>query len=189
MHAYENNFLNLNLISLILEFVMIIYSLILGLILLYLLKDFKRFQNNFKTIKRVFRIVMHRLRRSFINSRNKKRAAKMSAKSDCDTGDFKMFEVVRIRCAKKDFKVNSTSDEQEANTQEVQDEDEDANNFTFGVPTKRSGHRAVCNEESLYIWGGYCPIDEQRTPTRVDDNNEPQQLSPLFPEVILIKMI
>ena len=43
-------------------------------------------------------------------------------------------------------------------------------------PSKRSGHRAVCNDESMWIWGGYCPVDR---PT--DNNAEPP--FPLFKEV------
>ena len=165
----------------------IVYSFILGLILLslvYLFQDFTKIKSNFIILKRVFQVVMYRIKRSFINSRNKKKVSKMSEESKNEIGTFKMFEVVRIRCARKDSKPNSR-DNQESNSQQMQDDvdedqNEEQNNYKFGVPSKRSGHRAVCNEENLYIWGGYCPKDEQEPP----GNEENEELSPLFPEVL-----
>ena len=50
--------------------------------------------------------------------------------------------------------------------------------LVFGIPKKRSGHRAVCDDEYLYIWGGYCPFYE----LNIDDDEDEQTL-PLFPEV------
>lgn len=46
------------------------------------------------------------------------------------------------------------------------------NTGELNVPSKRSGHRAVSNESNLYIWGGYCPTNENH-------NN----ISPLYPQV------
>jgi hypothetical protein len=170
----------------------IIYSFILGLILLflvYLLQDLKKIKRNIKIFKRVVRVVMYRIKRSLNSSRNKRRASKMDEETKSDNGNLKIFEVVRIRCARKDFKLNANPN-QESNFQQGQDEDEhqneEQNNYTFGVPSKRSGHRAVCNEENLYIWGGYCPRGEQDHLTRDDENDEDEILSPLFPEVIRI---
>lgn len=45
-------------------------------------------------------------------------------------------------------------------------------NMNYEVPSKRSGHRAVCDDENLWIWGGYCPVES---------NNEND--SPMLPEV------
>ena len=61
----------------------------------------------------------------------------------------------------------------------------------FGVPKKRSGHRAVCNEENLWIWGGYCPVeemsdDEDLEDASMDSTNDHDNRSPLFPEVHFI---
>lgn len=60
----------------------------------------------------------------------------------------------------------------------------------FGVPKKRSGHRAVCNEENLWIWGGYCPVEEMSEDEwdmedgNLDNSEEGNpQRSPLFPQV------
>ena len=44
------------------------------------------------------------------------------------------------------------------------------------APSKRSGHRAVCNNDSMWIWGGFCPVEG---PT--ENNAEPR--FPLFKEV------
>lgn len=44
------------------------------------------------------------------------------------------------------------------------------------APSKRSGHRAVCNAESMWIWGGYCPAERP-----AENNAEPP--FPLFKEV------
>ena len=168
----------------------IFYSFILGLILLslvYLLQDLKKLKRNIKIFKRVVRVVMYRVKRSLNSSRNKRRASKMDEETKSDKGNLKIFEVVRVRCARKDFKLNSNPN-QESNFQQGQDEDEhqneEQNSYTFGVPSKRSGHRAVCNEENLYIWGGYCPKDEQDHHAQDDENDEDEILSPLFPEVI-----
>jgi len=55
--------------------------------------------------------------------------------------------------------------------------------LVFGIPKKRSGHRAVCNSEYLYIWGGYCPLYE----LNIDDEDE--QKLPLFPEVCVFDIL
>jgi hypothetical protein len=44
-------------------------------------------------------------------------------------------------------------------------------------PTRRSGHRAICNKSDLYIWGGYCPLPAN---AQIIDPNR----TPLFPEVL-----
>ena len=120
--------------------------------------------------------------RLFMNNRVVKRL-RTSAKamtstsiSDVDRselGNFKMLEFVRIKIAKKSeySKYLSSSDLYASN----------ADLEKTGVPKKRSGHRCVCNQENLWIWGGYCPVEELS-----DDNEEEGQdpeRSPLFPEV------
>ena len=76
----------------------------------------------------------------------KARNAKMS---DSDSETIRLFEFVRVKPMKK----------------AVFDQNSGSNNYK--VPKKRSGHRAVCNEDNLWIWGGYCPLEEQ---SDSDDN-------------------
>ncbi len=46
--------------------------------------------------------------------------------------------------------------------------------MSYSVPSKRSGHRAVCDDDNLWIWGGYCPLE---------NNNQNPNSSPMLPEV------
>jgi hypothetical protein len=50
------------------------------------------------------------------------------------------------------------------------------NKFTQTIPIKRSGHRAVCDVNNLYMWGGYCPKNEA-------PKNMNNPLCPLLPEM------
>ena len=61
-----------------------------------------------------------------------------------ETGGRKLFEFIRVRCKnlKTDNKLLSPDP-----------------TMNYEVPTKRSGHRAACDDENLWIWGGYCPIE------------------------------
>lgn len=95
------------------------------------------------------------------------------------SGGVKLFEFTRLRCMKRAARTailpSSFAD----------------SNHQFGVPKKRSGHRAVCNDENLWIWGGYCPVEEMsddewdtedgNLDANGDDGNTPR--SPLFPQV------
>ena len=177
----------------------ILYSFILGLLLLTLVYYYQdlNFKINFNLLKSVLTVVMHRIKRSLISSRiTKNKVLKKLDKKDSD--NIKMFQFVRIRCATKDFKTepnennirNSLTEEQHLNNIMIdQEEEEEETNYKFGVPSKRSGHRAVCNEDNLYIWGGYCPNNEREhlndEDTEEEDDDE-SELSPLYPEVKLL---
>jgi hypothetical protein len=96
-----------------------------------------------------------------------------AAQSNSNLGNLKMFEFMRVRIAKKkDFmKMVSASDLFDPNV-------------LTGVPKKRSGHRAVCNDENLWIWGGYCPVEEiSDTENNEDDTDNQGEPSPVFAEV------
>lgn len=73
------------------------------------------------------------------------RSETSDAKMDSDIGAIKLFEFKRIKPMTKSKRAALGIDESQGK---------------YGVPTKRSGHRAVCNEDNLWIWGGYCPIEE-----------------------------
>lgn len=59
------------------------------------------------------------------------------------------------------------------------DDDDDVINNIYSCPSNRSGHRAVYNEldSNIYIWGGYCPIN-QNLPISIRN-------SPMYPEVCI----
>ena len=56
-----------------------------------------------------------------------------------------IFEYFRIRCK------NLKTDNKLLNPEDF---------MKYQVISKRSGHRAVCDDENLWTWGGYCPKDE-----------------------------
>lgn len=101
-------------------------------------------------------------------------------KTHNETTGTKMFEFTRVRCMKRAARSAILPNALPMNQQ-------------FGVPKKRSGHRAVCNEENLWIWGGYCPVDEMSddewdledgsldNSTNNEDGNTTR--SPLYPQV------
>jgi hypothetical protein len=102
-------------------------------------------------------------------------AAQQELAARADLGNFKMFEFVRVKIAKRSeyAKMLAGSD--------LIDKSENARN---SVPKKRSGHRAVCNEENLWIWGGYCPVEElSDNDNNEDDEDVVTERVPLFPEV------
>lgn len=70
-----------------------------------------------------------------------------------------IFEYFRIRC--KNLKTDNKLLKPEEH-------------MKYQVITKRSGHRAVCDDENLWTWGGYCPKDEG---------------SPMLQEVIFIFLL
>ena len=89
-----------------------------------------------------------------------------------DNDSFKMFEFFRIRNSnsKRDNKIveglNDTDNTKTQNKDEIR---------LYRVPKKRSGHRAVCDDENLWIWGGYSPYENE------DTDNE--RTSPMLSEV------
>lgn len=96
------------------------------------------------------------------------------------TAGTKMFEFTRLRCMKRAARESMLPPSFAADKSVLQ----------FGVPKKRSGHRAVCNEENLWIWGGYCPVeemsdDEDLEDASMDSTNDQDNRSPLFPEVYI----
>lgn len=100
------------------------------------------------------------------------------------TAGTKMFEFTRLRCMKRAARESMLPPSFAADKSILQ----------FGVPKKRSGHRAVCNEENLWIWGGYCPVeemsdDEDLEDASMDSTNDQDNRSPLFPEVHLFYFI
>lgn len=133
-----------------------------------------------------------------IMNRKRLRTGKMTdaveSNMNGDLGSLKMFEFVRIKCTKSSevrilkneisnlasrfsdfYSPRDTSPETDPNPNLNQ-------TIQFGVPKKRSGHRAVCDNDNMWIWGGFCPIREQNI-TEDDDENENVYISPLFPEV------
>ena len=89
-----------------------------------------------------------------------------------DNESFKMFEFFRIRNnnTKKDNKIveglNDTNNTKTQNKDEIR---------LYRVPKKRSGHRAVCDDDNLWIWGGYSPYENEDT--------DSERTSPMLPEV------
>ena len=79
-----------------------------------------------------------------------------------------LFQFIRIKCAKSKRPVEEPIGAAAAAAADV------VSPFTPGVPGRRSGHRAVCTEDYMYIWGGYCP------PAELEASADS---SPLFPEV------
>jgi hypothetical protein len=73
----------------------------------------------------------------------------------------KCFKFVRVRCK------NLNTDNKLLQSGILE------SNMSYEVPSKRSGHRAVCDEENLWIWGGYCPLEHSQTNSN----------SPMMPEV------
>lgn len=112
-----------------------------------------------------------------------------------ELGNFKIFEFVRIlrvktseaKAIQGEVRAQSSSPSTSLNHLDLSQEtlcDDDLNESeTFGFPKKRSGHRAVCNNENLWIWGGYCPVDEEANNDDEEDETDPNARSPLFPEV------
>ena len=94
--------------------------------------------------------------------------------SDPDLGSFKMFEFVRIRITKKS---------EYSRLVDGSDLIEQGEHVKSGVPKKRSGHRCVCNQENLWIWGGYCPIEELSDNDNEDDDENAPSPSCIFPEL------
>lgn len=189
---------------------MIIISIILGLKLILIIWFFNSnisFNNTLKLfitllIKKVYFFFKNIIKILLVNRKRLKRSSSTmlptKTKNDEDLGNFKMFEFVRIRCARKDFQTGISSsfnlsylfDDQYQNEyqnnrielDETPENNDEEKKYKFGIPKKRSGHRAVCNEENLWIWGGYCPVNELRA-----DNDEDEEVeypdSPLFAEV------
>lgn len=108
-----------------------------------------------------------------------------------DTGT-KMFEFARIKCLKRAARLAIMQEMPSSQQQIFQQQQQ------YGVPKKRSGHRAVCNDENLWIWGGYCPVEEMsedewdmedgsmdNSANANDDNDNDAQTerSPLFPQL------
>lgn len=105
------------------------------------------------------------------------------ASTDDSTG-LRMFEFVRIRSVKShEARLLKQSIGNEAHKNEPSSSPENLSNMSlnvhYGIPTKRSGHRAVCNTENLWIWGGFCPIRELDD----EERNSETDRSPLFPEL------
>lgn len=80
------------------------------------------------------------------------------------SGNIKLFEYVRVRPAKRKEILNnnediSTSKYASSNGHFLGNLSQELINDLESqkIPKKRSGHRAVCNEDYLWIWGGYCP--------------------------------
>lgn len=133
-----------------------------------------------------------------IMNRKRLRTSKMTdtveSSINGDLGSLKMFEFYRIKCTKssevltlKNEISNLTYRFSDFNSLSDSSPEKDQNLgqnliIQYGVPKKRSGHRAVCNNDNMWIWGGFCPIREQNI-TEDDDENENVNISPLFPEV------
>jgi hypothetical protein len=108
-------------------------------------------------------------------------------------GSIKLFEFTRIRCRKKSERVEfelelSKKLKLDGETRISGSSSNNSNvNVEFGIPGKRSGHRAVCNEEHLWIWGGYCPVSEDNADEDDEDrrSGEGHRRSPLYPEVVI----
>ncbi|CAF0839649.1 unnamed protein product [Brachionus calyciflorus] len=113
----------------------------------------------------------------------------MQIAAESDKGSLKMFEFVRMKCVKSS-EVRLLKQEISAQASRYSEIHRDSSsentrcplqNLHYGVPKKRSGHRAVCNNENLWIWGGFCPVRELQG----DDDDEEFEVndSPLFPEL------
>ena len=72
----------------------------------------------------------------------------------------KMFQFERIRCK------NLKTDNKNITINQ---------NMNYEVPSKRSGHRAVCDDENLWTWGGYCPTSTGE-----------EEVNPMLPEVCMM---
>ena len=55
----------------------------------------------------------------------------------------------------------------------------------YQVPSARSGHRAVCDEQNLWIWGGYCPNNHS---SEEDEENSQNGSSAMLSEVFNLFM-
>lgn len=115
---------------------------------------FAKLKHFLNKIKLKFSTAMEPISQSNENSLN-------DSNQDLDESVYslKMFQFERIRCKnlKTDNKYLTTS----------------GGNMTYEVPSKRSGHRAVCDDENLWTWGGFCP-----TPGDQEESN------PMLPEVM-----
>jgi hypothetical protein len=129
----------------------IFLTIFIGLVFLLIIK----YPNyTLKYIKKLFRKILHK---KMLTLGNESIENNLRVLNDEQTNE-KLFQFHRV---KVQTKRESFSDDR----------------LMFGIPKKRSGHRAVCNDQYLYIWGGYCPLYE----LNIDDENE--QALPLFPEV------
>lgn len=118
-----------------------------------------------------------------------------AAEKDAELGSIKLFKCVRLKCMNKSERLAFQLELSNRNATtpttgivpaaaDVADERTASTSITFGIPTKRSGHRAVCDEGNLWIWGGFCPTNEFDNEENDDDDNENEK-SPLYPEVCL----
>jgi hypothetical protein len=151
-------------------------------------------------------VVLNRRNRELLSSTNKMNESSNEKNSDetNNLGSFKMFEFVRIRPTKtkKNKRLNQslsmsnlssihqdsieqTSHVSSESLDQVQASDPslglvDQTRYICGIPKKRSGHRAVCNDECLYIWGGYSPREDESTD---EDENMSVESHPLLAEL------
>jgi hypothetical protein len=171
--------------SILIGFLCTVFYFLLDTILTHLI-DYKFYiLNLFKLLfvsirRRVLRFVMNNRPFKRLRTSSSKMLASASQTNEdrAQLGSFKVFEFVRIKIAKRSeySRLLPGSDLIDSAAAAAKN----------GVPKKRSGHRCVCNEENLWIWGGYCPIEELSDNDNEDDeetNNEP---APIFAEVFII---
>lgn len=100
-------------------------------------------------------------------------------------GACRTFEFVRVRVAKKSqYKRMIMSSDLIDTHSEIQ---HNTDTGQRGTPRKRSGHRAVCNDQNLWIWGGFCPTYELSDVSEPEEdeanrNHNPNR-SPVFSEL------
>ena len=172
---------------------MVFLSILKGLLLLILLKNFNQilcfFQLLFIKLFSTFWLITRRPVSLFVMFKRKFRTIKMSNDQNENIDTIKMFEFIRIRPVKsKKNKLLKTSqtDEQDEQTNES-NSDSNHTKIVNGVPKRRSGHRSVCNDKYLYIWGGYSP--SQTEGSDIEDENANPNESPLYPEVFILNFL
>ncbi|RNA40279.1 kelch domain-containing 10 -like protein [Brachionus plicatilis] len=181
----------------------IAFASLLFLYFLYHLNNI--FVLNVRFFKKVFYILKKLIKNLvvvfliIIMNRKRLRTSRMTdaaneSSNNSDLGNLKMFEFVRIKCTKSSevrILKNEISNlaSRFSYSYSLRDTSPDTDNsrnqnqsIHYGVPKKRSGHRAVCNNENMWIWGGFCPIREQNI-NEDDEDNENVYPSPLFPEL------
>jgi hypothetical protein len=166
---------------------MVFHSILKGLIILILLKYLNKilylFQLVFIKLNSTLWLIIRRRVAPFVMFKRKLKSLKMSNNQNDNLDSIKMFEYIRIRPVKtKKNKLLKASQTDKIATEELSESD--SNRILNGVPKRRSGHRAVCNDKYLYIWGGYSP--SQLEGSDIEDENANPNASPLYPEVFFL---
>jgi hypothetical protein len=165
---------------------MVFLSILKGLLILILFKYFNKIlyllQLLFKKFISTIGLITRR-HTPFVMFKRKLRSLKMSNDQNDNLDSVKIFEFVRIRPNKtKKNKLLKTSQTEKEESEQTNETDLTQGRAVSGVPKRRSGHRAVCNDKYLYIWGGYSPSQAEGSDNE-DENANPNE-SPLYPEVI-----